>query len=97
MSRIPKRIPSPNLKAEGSIHLDGVKEPFPYRTQLAGPDGCAIHIWMGKHNQNKGLLYRAYRLADSYRDLIQCTYSTGSPDGFWPNPIDMHEDEYLRP
>lgn len=46
MSRTPRRITCPQLKAEGSIHLKG-EDPIPYDTQLAGPDGVSLHLWMG--------------------------------------------------
>ncbi len=97
MSRILKRISNPSIKAEGLIYLNEINQTFPYHTELAGPNGCCIHIWMGEENQNKGLLYRLYRLASNYRDVIQCTYSNGTSEGIWPDPINMYEDEYLHP
>jgi len=90
MSRSPKRITCPAVKAEGSIWLTG-QDPIPFDTQLAGPDGCALHLWMGDRNQDKGLISRAVRLARYNRDIVEVTYSIGEPEGYWSKQ-DMHED-----
>lgn len=90
MSKSPIRIPNPEVKAEGSIHVSG-EDPIPYDTQLVGPDGVNIHLWMGKRDQDKGLIYRALRLARVHRDIVSATYSTGEPTGFWTGS-DIFED-----
>lgn len=82
MSKSPIRITNPDCKAEGSIHLKDAS-PIPYGTDLAGPDGVHIHLWMGKRNQDKALLYRAIRLAKAHKDIVSVSYSAGEPTGFW--------------
>lgn len=82
VSKSPIYIPTPEVKAEGSIHLAG-EDPIPYDTDLVGPDGVHIHFWMGKRAQDKGLVYRALRLARGHRDIVSASYSKGGPTGFW--------------
>jgi hypothetical protein len=88
MSRQPQRIFRPICKAEGAIWLKG-EDPIPFDTELAGPDGCALHLWMGDRDQDKGLIYRAVRLAKWHRDIVEVTYSIGEPAGYW-SAQDIH-------
>lgn len=85
MSRTPVRIECPEAKAEGDIYINfkGESYRFPFDTQLTGPDGCAIHFWMGKHANVSGLALAARKQADDWRDIVECTYSIGDPEGYW--------------
>lgn len=88
MSRTPVRISNPEAKAEGILHFTFKEERYhlPYDTQLAGPDGCAIHFWLREHGSVSGLALTARKAADNYRDIVQCTYSIGQPVGALRNP-----------
>jgi hypothetical protein len=92
MSRTPRRIPNPGQKAEGLIYVPGHKDPVPYRTDLVGPDGCAIHLWMGKRDQDGSLRAATMRVAHYHRDIVQATYSTGEPDEYWEPKQNMRMD-----
>lgn len=83
MSRVPQRIKCPERKAEGLIHVPGTDISIPYDTQTAGPNGCALHLWMGNKDQDSALRSAAVRAAHNARDVIEVTYSTGVPEGFW--------------
>ena len=85
MSKTPQRIQCPEAKAEGNILLthNGTEYVFPYDTQLAGPDGCHIHFWMGSYANVSGLALAARKEAQNYRDIVSCSYSIGEPQGFW--------------
>lgn len=82
MSRIPKRIPCPEAKAEGDILIPG-QDPIPFDTQIISRDGCAIHLWMGKRDQDSALRSEAVRIANYCRDVVEVTYSIGAPTGYW--------------
>ena len=92
VSRIPKRIQRPEVKAEGDIHVPGYDEPVPYDTQLAGPDGVALHLWMGSRGQDSALRAAAVRIAHYHRDVVEVTYSIGLPVGYW-----AHQDMRMDP
>lgn len=85
MSRTPVRIDCPDAKAEGTLRLVWKDQTYliPYDTNLAGPDGCAIHFWLGENSNISGLALAARREADNNRDIVECTYSSGEPSGFW--------------
>ena len=91
MSRIPKRIQNPEVRAEGDIYVPGYDEPVPYNTQLADPDGVALHLWMGVRGQDSALRAAAVRVANYHRDIVQVTYSIGQPSGYWTHQ-DMRMD-----
>lgn len=87
--RAPTRITCPQLQAEGSIiDPDCLDAPIPYRADLAGPDGVALHLWMGSCTD---LAQRdhAIRIARHNRDVVGITYSDGQPVGFWQPRVDM--------
>lgn len=81
MRRIPKRIPNPQVKAEGMIGK------FAYDTQLASIDGVALHLWTmsdDKPTQADVLeIAEAAARMRNIRDVVYATFSNGSPDGFW--------------
>lgn len=85
MSRTPARIQCPETKAEGTIHFTWSDQVWqiPFDTQLAGPDGCAIHFWLGDNANVSGLALAARRAADNHRDIVTCSYSSGQPTGYW--------------
>ena len=65
-------------KAEGT--LNGV----PFDTWIAGSQGCGVHFWLGSA-PSKQLANELRRAMTNFRDVIECTYSSGQPAGFWAN------------
>lgn len=93
MSRTPRRIRPPDgYKAEGDIYVPGHGDPVPYRTDLAGPDGCSIHLWMGTRSQDSSLRSAAMRVAHYHRDIVEATYSIGEPEEYWEPKQNMRMD-----
>lgn len=78
-----RKISNPNTKAEGDVYLRDVDQVFPYVTQLAGPNGCVIHFWMGSRFGDKELRNRLLQKSKNFRDVLSGSYSEGVPSGYW--------------
>lgn len=82
----PSRISAPATKAEGLCH------DIPYNTNLAGPNGCTIHFWMGDKSKDKVLLQKLIKTARYERDIVSVTFSDGAPTGIWGSGQNMPSD-----
>jgi hypothetical protein len=86
----PARVSALQAEAEGVItgegipaaHGEGKVKGLAYRTDIASSAGCSLHIWMAFHSGNKSALREAVKIASANRDVVQVTYSGGSPTGF---------------
>lgn len=75
--RIRKLSEPLNDKAEGYCG------PFPYSTELAGPDGVSLHFWTGAQEPTHADLQAALDKARRARDIVYATWSCGFPISFW--------------
>ena len=78
-----KKVECPVEKAEGDIHVPGLKEPVPYNTWSAGPDGCHLHIWLDIPYYGAETARKIKAFATNFRDIVSASYSEGEPTSYW--------------